>query len=249
MKPGLKRIKATLYQLGTQSSASYPESAATRKAHAPQTRKNRTYSFEIRSSAQKRKAPDETVREGTLFPSTLEEQAFPEQQSDRKAPTLPKFKSPRFSSHSQVANPALAMNLLQETRDFDAACEAELQQIVRQIEDIYLEGPIVDGWLESYPRATEAGVTTLGHGSVDRLMDDYVEEVCSLEQGKVTCESPRAGYRLCGLDAAGQMWSHPCPLEQLPSVSIAIGRYQKLRQLLERKRYLENRLSQMQDLS
>lgn len=89
-----------------------------------------------------------------------------------------------------------------------AATNAQLEQIIQEIQDIYLEGPIVDGWLE-------------------------------FEQGKVSRESPRPGYRLCGVDASGQKWSRPCSASQLPSVSIAIARYQKLRQLLERKRYLE----------
>lgn len=216
MKPELKRIEATLHQLRTISTASYPERAEQRLAHAPQTR-NRTYSFEIRSDTQK---------------------------PAHKEPTLPKFNS-RSSSHRNVSNPAFKMHLLPEQTDV-ATLVAQLQQIVRQIQDIYHEGPIVDGWLESNSCTPERGAVTLRGESVDRPID-YVEEGCSFEQGKVTCESPRAGYRLSGLDAAGQKWSRPCPLEQLPSVSIAIARYQKLQQLLERKQYLETRLSQMQD--
>lgn len=136
------------------------------------------------------------------------------------------------------------MNPVPEIQTDVAACEAELQQIVRQIQDIYLEGPIVDGWLESHPLTLEPKAATLPDESVEHLMD-YVEEVCSFEQGKVTCQSPHAGYRLCGVDAAGQKWSRNCPVEQLPSVSIAIARYQKLRQLLERKQYLQTRLSNL----
>lgn len=241
MKPGLKRIEATLDQLKTITTASYPEPDATRKAHTPQTR-NRTYSFEIRSAAQKRNAPEQTLSEATLLPFNHSVQPFPAKKISGSSPTLPKFKSPGFSKRSQVAKPALAMNPLKEIQTDAAACEAELQHILRQIQDIYLEGPIVDGWLESHPRAPEPGSAMQRPGEVGHLID-YVEEVCSFEQGKVTCESPRAGYRLCGRDAAGQMWSLPCPLEQLPSVSIAIARYHKLRQLLDRKRYLETRLS------
>lgn len=243
MKPGLKRIEATLDQLGTTSTASYPEPVATREAHAPQTR-NRTYSFEIRSAAQKRNAPEQTLSEGTLLPSNRSVQTFPAKKSLGSSPTLPKFKSLRFSNHRQIAKPVLVMNPLKEIQTDAAACKAELQQILRQIQDIYQEGPIVDGWLESHPRAPESGSATRHPGKVVHLID-YVEEVCSFEQGKVTCESPRAGYRLCGRDATGQMWSLPCPVDQLPSVSIAIARYQKLRQLLDRKRYLETRLSQL----
>ena len=37
----------------------------------------------------------------------------------------------------------------------------------------------------------------------------------------------------------------PVPPEQVPSVSMAIARYQQLRQLLERKQKLESRLNQL----
>jgi len=41
------------------------------------------------------------------------------------------------------------------------------------------------------------------------------------------------------------VWSRPCPSEQIPSVSLAIARYQRLRQLLARKQQLETRLNQL----
>ena len=216
MKPHIKRIEATLHRLGIPSPASL---------------KNRTYSFKLRKEAQKL--------------SNIGLQTLSAKQSSSKAPTLPKLKSPGFISHRQVTKPALTMNPLPNIQTEVAACNAELQKILQQIQDIYSEGPIVDGWLESHPRTPEQGLATPNPGKVARPID-YVEEVYSFEQGKVTCESPRAGYRLCGRDAAGQMWSMPCPLEQLPSVSIAIARYHKLRQLLDRKQYLKARLSKLQ---
>lgn len=223
------------------------------RTHNWQTR-NRTYSFEIRSVAQKpylpaqrlHDDPQQTLSEGTLMPSTVSVQGSPEQQSTYKEPTLPKFNPPSFNSHHNGSNPAVEMNLLKEPQTDVAACKSQLQQVVCQIQDIYYEGPIVDGWLESHPHAPEPSALTLRSESVDGRME-YVEEVCNFEQGKVTCESLRAGYRLCGSDAAGQKWSRPCPLEQLPSVSIAIARYKKLQQLLDRKQYLETHLSQMQE--
>ena len=240
MKPGLKRIEATLNQLRTISTTSHPEPDATREAHAPQTR-DRTYSFEIRSAAQKRNAPEQNLSEALVLPFNHSVQPFTAKKSSGSSPTLPKFNL-RFSKRRQVAKPALAMKPLKEIQTDAAACEAQLQQILQQIQDIYLEGPIVDGWLESHPPVSEPSSAMRRSGEVNPLVD-YVKEVCSFEQGKVTCESPRVGYRLCGRDAAGQMWSLPCPLDQLPSVSIAIARYQKLQQLLDRKQYLETRLS------
>ena len=230
MKPGLKRIEATLHHLEVKADSD----------DQPVAPNARTYSFEIYGGV-RRNAAEEPESEG-MFSSPISVQPFPAQQN-HKIPTLPKIKSPSFSSHRNGANPALALSLLKEIQTEVAAWETELQQIVRQIQDIYIDGPIVDGWLESHSREPEPGTATLRHAEVDRLMD-YVEEICSSDQG-VTCESPRAGYRLCGLDSAGKMWSRPCPPEQLPGVSVAIARHQKLRQLLGRKQYLETRLGQL----
>lgn len=230
MKSDLKRIEATLQHLAL-STAPYPKSAATTRAPAPQMR--RSYSFEICSTAQKRNPP-EPLSEGTL---TSSNSLQPAQQRADKEPLLPKF-NPSIGRVHSGSNPALEMNLLKLDA---AASNVELQQIVRQIEALYLEGPIVDGWLESHQSTPEARDVTLSH-EADQI--NYLQEVYSFEQGKVTCESPRAGYRLCGLDTAGQKWSRPCPLEQLPSVSIAIARYKKLQQLLERKHSFETQLRQ-----
>ncbi|MEO8890942.1 MAG: hypothetical protein ABI417_05310 [Coleofasciculaceae cyanobacterium] len=158
-------------------------------------------------------------------------------------PTLPKLKPLNISEHRHAANPALAMNLLQEIEEIVARWQTELQTIVRQIQDIYIEGPIVDGWLESHARDAQEAQGTVRPTTVDRLMD-YVPEEWQAE-GDVTLESPRTGYRLCGLDASGQFWARPCPPDQVVSVSLAIARHQKLRQLLIRKQELETRLSQL----
>ncbi|MBD2744596.1 hypothetical protein [Coleofasciculus sp. FACHB-1120] len=178
-------------------------------------------------------------------------ESFSDQKQSGKTPVLPKLKAPSFTNHRNAANPALAMTLLQEIEVIVGGWQKELHQILRQIQDIYLEGPIVDGWLESHAREPEVGVEALrqavhkGHAkSVHQLMD-YVEELCNQPDEKVTCESPRAGYRLVGMDENGQFWSRPCPPEQIPSVSVAIARYQKLRLLLNRKEDLETRLSQL----
>lgn len=173
-----------------------PHEAAT--THT-QTRK-RTYSFEI--GAAKCNASEKTVS-GTSSSSTPYKQLAAQQSSD-KVPVLPKFEPGGDSTSCST--------FLQNQHVTPTTSETELQQIVRQIRDLYLEGPIVDGWLESYPQAEQLG------------------------------EQP-IGYRLCGLDPNGQMWSHHCPVNQLASVSIAIARYQKLQQLLERIRNDARRLA------
>ncbi|MEC4885676.1 MAG: hypothetical protein SAL70_30825 [Scytonema sp. PMC 1070.18] len=247
MKAAVKRIEATLHALDKSSAPSLTE---------PESSTKRSLSFRISVGT-----PEQTSNtEGTDTPSVEEVvmqpekeslftngtsvQSFPAQEIGCKAPSLPKLKTPSFTSHRNAANPALATNLLQDIQETVASWQKELQKIVRQIQDIYLEGPIVNGWLESHNGEPETdGTATLRHAEVDRLMD-YVEEICA-SNGKVSNQSPRTGYRLCGLDSSGKVWSRPCPPDQVPSVSMAIARHQKLRQLLGRKQYLETRLTQL----
>ncbi|MDJ1179994.1 hypothetical protein PJF56_14085 [Roseofilum sp. BLCC_M91] len=55
----------------------------------------------------------------------------------------------------------------------------------------------------------------------------------------------RTSYRLCGLKENGEVWSRSCAAEEIPSISLAIHRYQQLRQFLSQKHILEERLSQL----
>lgn len=258
MKAGLKRIEATLHDLGTRGTAEPAEagdstkrpfsfrisvggSESTASNYTPNEGKVNTQEAKVDADAE---SGDNSFNEENLFNQDNSVQTFPAQESGSKAPNLPKFKIPSFSSHRHAANPSLAMNLLQEIQETVAAWQIELQTILQQIQDIYLEGPIVNGWLESNSVQSEAGGTaTLRHAEVERLMD-YVEEICA-NGAKVSYKSSRTGYRLCGVDAAGKVWSRACPPDQVPAVSMAIARYQKLRQLLGRKQYLETRLSQL----
>ena len=251
MNAGLKRIEATLHDLGNRGTAS--------AAEAGDSTTKRPFSFRISVGANE---PTESTQtppsqeeqtvdtesdyptEQDFFPHHESVQTFQAQEDGSKTPSLPKLKTPSFSSHRHGANPGLAMNLLQEIQETVAGWQIELQNILKQIQDIYLEGPIVNGWLESNPKEPEAGGTaTLRHAEVDRLMN-YVEEICATG-GKVSYQSSITGYRLCGIDDTGKVWSRPCPADQIPNVSMAIARYQKLRQLLGRKQSLETRLSQL----
>lgn len=242
MKAGLKRIEATLHDLGTRD---------TQSATEPDGSTKRPFSFRISVGALEDAAgvstpspePPTQAFENILTNDTRV-QTFPTQESGCKIPSLPKFKTQGFTSHRNGANPALAMNMLQEIQEKVACWQTELQKIIQQIQLLYLEGPMVNGWLESNSQEPEPGATsTLRHESAERLMD-YVEEICATTSG-LSCQSPRAGYRLCGMEANGKVWSHPCPPDQVPSVSMAIARHQKLRQLLGRKEYLETRLTQL----
>ncbi|MFM7405371.1 MAG: hypothetical protein ACKO3K_01545 [Cuspidothrix sp.] len=251
MKAGLKRIEATLHDLdsrnddvttetGEDSKRSFsfrisirPQESQGNSSATPQTPDSKSDPDQIRNNIQ-----------NNLFPHHDSVQAFPAKENGEKIPTLPKFKTPTFSNHRHVANPALAMNMLQEIQEKVAGWQRELQKIVQQIQDLYLEGPIINGWLESNVQEPEIpGTATLRHAEVEQLMN-YVEEICA-SGGKEFSQPLHTDYRLCGVDTAGQVWSRPCPVEQVPSVSIAIARHQRLRQLLTRQQDLENRLSQL----
>ncbi|MEA5563936.1 MULTISPECIES: hypothetical protein [unclassified Anabaena] len=249
MKAGIKRIEATLHDLGTRDTTvtdagentkrpvSFRISVAAKEGTDSQTSEH-IEELSIDS-------PSEITDTQNLFPHHSSVQTFPTQEDGGKTPNLPKFKTPSFSNHRHGANPALATNILQEIHEHVAGWQKELHTIVQQIQDIYLEGPIVNGWLESNPWDKEHGGTaTLRHGEVERLID-YVEEICAPDGSKIPHQNLRTGYRLCGVDASGKVWSRPCPPNQLATVSMAIARYQKLRQLLGRKQYLETRLSQL----
>lgn len=227
MKPELQQIETALDQL---AQADSKDSHSTSTAVAQPT-------DSVETGSQSR----QNLREPSF---SISVQPFPAQKNSGKTPTLPKFKPVQLSEHRHSANPAFAMNLLKEIQEIVGGWQKELQDIVRQIQDIYMAGPIVDGWLESHSRQPEEGMTGVRRADVDRLMD-YVAELWNQQDTNVTCESPRTGYRLCGLDTDGQFWARPCPADQVPSVSLAIARYQKLRQLLSRKQDLETRLSQL----
>lgn len=116
--------------------------------------------------------------------------------------------SPQENHHFvTLTNSALSVNLLQDLQTMVAEWGTALETVLQQIQVVYEEGPIVNGWLES----------------------------CN--------ETTNAAYRLCGLDEEGQIWNRACPPAQVPDISLAIVRYQRLQTLLARKQSLENRLS------
>jgi hypothetical protein len=162
----------------------------------------------------------------------------------------PKAKPASFSSHHHALNPNLAVGLLKEIESVVISWQLQLEQTVLEIQALYLEGPIIDGWLESHPAGSPQvmqimGATTLRHAEIERLMDS-VEEICRTAQVLATPDAAaQISYRLCGLDADGQLWSRPCLSQQMPYVGLAIARYQKLRILLARKQTLEMRLHRL----
>jgi hypothetical protein len=231
MKPKLQPLETALERMGESK-------ISDREAWASSNRNNQSTNLGQTDEAEASGRQPDTAE--LSFSLAVQPFSARKQQSP---PTLPKLKPLNISEHRHAANPALAMNLLQEIEEIVARWQTELQTIVRQIQDIYLEGPIVDGWLESHARDAQEAQGTVRPTTVDRLMD-YVPEDWQGDK-EVTLETPRTGYRLCGLDASGQFWARPCPADQVVSISLAIARHQKLRQLLTRKQELETRLSQL----
>jgi hypothetical protein len=167
---------------------------------------------------------------------------FPIPKPANSTPILPKVTASTGSDRRHAANPEFTLDLLQEIQQMVINWQQELQSLHQQIEDIYRQGPMINGWLESHSREnSERPITSLRHADIEELMS-YIEKLS--EEDTDSNLSPVA-YKLCGLDEQGKLWSKPCPAEQIPSVSLAISRYQKVKQLLKRKQILEQKIIQL----
>jgi hypothetical protein len=249
MKPDLRRIEATLGQIQGMTE--------------PQSSQGRSRTLEVfplpKHSPEIPAVPKPIDRVEQIQPPLLKQvvQPFPVQHEGSKAPVLPRSKPPSITHHRHASNPGLAVTLLQEIELRVQGWQQELEQIIQQIRSLYAEGPIVDGWLESQtesqtdsqPAQTQTlthsiDLATLRHAETDHLLK-YIEELCSVKQPPVEQAEAGVSYRLCGLNADGQLWSRACPPQQVPYVSLAIARYQKLRILFSKKQSLETRLQQL----
>ncbi len=140
---------------------------------------------------------------------------------------------PRFSNLRQDANPILAAHMLQEMYKMVTQWQQELQEIEQHSLKITASGPILAAWLESRtfkPGSTGADIPT-PYTTVDAI--------------GLTTVDPQAGYRLCGLDEYGKLWTRPCSLAEILSVSQAIVRYQQLKNLVDRKQQIEQYIRQV----
>jgi hypothetical protein len=144
---------------------------------------------------------------------------------------------------SQVSHPGLAIGILKEIEKLLLDWQRELQELQLRIQDIQLEGPVIDGWLDSQSESTPKHPGFLQHAEMADLQS-YVDAMHSSPQG-LGESSERVAYRLCHLDTDGHVQCQECPVDQVALVSLAIARHQKLRQLLSRKQHLELRLGQL----
>ncbi|WOD39344.1 hypothetical protein [Nodosilinea sp. E11] len=176
---------------------------------------------------------------------------FPVRAPASHLPLLPRRKRPTFSRHRHDANPALATKVLQDIQMAVEAWHQDLRETLQRIQTLYMEGPIVDGWLETVedgaPVESHALDTALLRHGDPQALSGYVERLCQSLDSPAPSAAPgvdlgRAGYRLCSLDSDGRVQHFPCPPEQLSTISLAIARHQKLRQMLDHKRFLEAKL-------
>jgi hypothetical protein len=145
----------------------------------------------------------------------------------------PTVQIPKFSHLRQDANPILAAHMLQEMYRLVTEWQQELEDIERQKIEVNANGPILAAWLESrtFKRtATGAAIPT-----------PYV----TIEANGLTTIDPQAGYRLCGLDEYGALWTRPCLMTEILSVSQAIARYQQIKDLTTRQQQVESHIRQI----
>jgi hypothetical protein len=195
------------------------------------------------------KPKDYSFEIGPKLPSPARAIQTPLLPKASRLPLLPRQKRPALSSHRHDANPALAIKVLEDIQGAVEGWHQALRQTLLEIQAIYMEGPIVEGWLETVaPTGTGQGVNSsvLRHADPQELTG-YVDQICQAAAPPAAArgsgpaaEEPQ--YRLCSLDADGQLQCQLCPPDQIPFVSMAIARHQKLRQHLNQKQYLEARL-------
>jgi hypothetical protein len=216
MRLELKKIEATLKQLAAQNATDDEQQSSWEKNPIKQRASN--------SAIQKRETTAVSQEVGKTG-SSLKVPSFSTSQYRDPNPRSPIPKQASFIDRQRGMNPYLPMMLLKEIEATVIGWQSEHKQILQQIQDLYGEGPIIEGWLES-----------------DKDQKYWVgKDAHSIR----IASSFAPSYRLCGVDSQGKVWSRTVPAQHLPSVSMAIARYQKLQQLLSRKQQLETRLNEL----
>jgi hypothetical protein len=146
---------------------------------------------------------------------------------------LPPVQIPKFSHLRQDANPILAAHMLQEMYKLVTEWQQELQDIERHKIEINASGPILAAWLESrtFKRTATGAAIPTPYVTIDASGLDTVD--------------PEAGYRLCGLDEYGALWTRPCSMDDILIVSQSIARYQQLKDLNARQQQVELHIRQI----
>jgi hypothetical protein len=140
---------------------------------------------------------------------------------------------PKFSKVRQDANPILAIHMLKEMHTMVTGWQRELQEIAINSLKITASGPVLAAWLES---------RTFKRGSTGEAIPTPYETV---DPTDIEAIDPQAGYRLCGLDEYGNLWTRPCQMSEILIVSKSIARYQQLKDLTDRKQQVEQCIRQV----
>ncbi|MCY7367671.1 MAG: hypothetical protein LH474_05915 [Chamaesiphon sp.] len=140
---------------------------------------------------------------------------------------------PKFSGLRQDANPILAAHMLQEMYKMVTEWQQELEQIERESFNVTASGTVLAGWLESrtFKRGSTGTEIPTPYTTVDAIA--------------LTDVDPQAGYRLCGLDEDGKLWTRPCAMAEILIVSRSLARYQQLKDLTDRKQQIEQYIRQV----
>lgn len=242
MNTELKRIETALKQL---------------------SREDRSKSIPSRMPPIKRLAADPSVcsftihSSGSPIPSlpsssqTLLHQISPQDSAIASSPLLPHesadllpqaSQDPPLLAPSQATSPELVLGLLKEIESVVAKWQSELRQIQAQVQALYQEGPIIEGWLESHPAISSSTPTNAGAIAPPKIKSDIDAEQFRLSADYGLQNAAPTGYCLHVRDAEGRTQSRLCPPEQIPQISLAIARFHKLSQLLQRKHQLERSL-------
>jgi hypothetical protein len=148
-------------------------------------------------------------------------------------PQLTTIEVPKFDRLRHDANPLLAAHMLQEMYRMVIEWQQELQDIEKQILNVNASGTILAAWLE---------FRTLKPGATGTAIPTNYITVDSID---FTAVDPLASYRLCGLDEYGNLWTRPCSMTEILSVSRSIARYQQLKNLTDRKQQVEQYIRQV----
>jgi hypothetical protein len=140
---------------------------------------------------------------------------------------------PKFSRVRQDANPILAIHMLKEMHTMVTGWQRELQEIETNSLTITDSGLVLAAWLES---------RTFKRGSKGEAIPTPYETV---DPTDIEVIDPQAGYRLCGLDEYGNLWTRPCQMSEILIVSRSIARYQQLKELTDRKQKVEQCIRQV----
>ena len=136
--------------------------------------------------------------------------------------SLPRLKATPITQHRHKSNPHYVLDILDNLREHSLNLLQQLKDVQHKIQNLYLEGPLLDGWLQS---------ASTGHKEAADKVLTPAEMV--------------GGYSLCGLDEFGKLWSKPCPVEEVPAVSLAIARYHRLKKLMATKQEIEQKLKDL----